>query len=77
MGCMTEALDGMEVTTLDRYSIELRKYVLEWLMMNHPHDCPICDAALNLGGGAASAIAKHSSTVDTPLPGRRLWGAPK
>ncbi len=43
MGCMTEAADGMEVTTLDPHSRALRKYVLEWLMVNHPHDCPICD----------------------------------
>lgn len=43
MACMTDAQDGMEVTTLDEQSIQLRKYVLEWLMMNHPHDCPICD----------------------------------
>jgi NADH-quinone oxidoreductase subunit G len=19
------------------------KYVIEWLMLNHPHDCPVCD----------------------------------
>jgi NADH-quinone oxidoreductase subunit G len=43
MGCMTDAADGMEVTTLDAASVKLRKYVLEWLMVNHPHDCPICD----------------------------------
>jgi NADH-quinone oxidoreductase subunit G len=43
MGCMTEAQDGMEVTTLDPQSRAVRKYVLEWLMVNHPHDCPICD----------------------------------
>jgi NADH-quinone oxidoreductase subunit G len=43
MACMTEAVDGMEVTTLDPASVRLRKYVLEWLMENHPHDCPICD----------------------------------
>src|SRR5207249_11096869 len=36
MACMTEALDGMEVTTLDPASVQLRKYVLEWLMQNHP-----------------------------------------
>src|SRR5437763_16274552 len=40
MGCMTEALDGMEVTTLDAQSRTLRKYVIEWLMVYHPHDCP-------------------------------------
>jgi NADH-quinone oxidoreductase subunit G len=43
MGCMTEAQDGMEVTTLDDHSRALRKHVLEWIMVNHPHDCPICD----------------------------------
>ena len=43
MGCMTEALDGMEVTTMDEHSRALRKQVLEWIMINHPHDCPICD----------------------------------
>ena len=43
MACMTEAQDGMEVTTLDQASVELRKSVIEWLMINHPHDCPICD----------------------------------
>src|SRR5262249_156586 len=43
MGCMTAVADGMEVTTLDPASVELRKSVVEWLMVNHPHDCPICD----------------------------------
>ena len=43
MACMTTAQDGMEVTTLDKASVALRKYVVEWLMVNHPHDCPICD----------------------------------
>ena len=43
MACMTAAMEGMEVTTLDKASVELRKYVVEWLMVNHPHDCPICD----------------------------------
>jgi len=43
MGCMTEAADGMEVTTLDPASRSLREHVIESLMVNHPHDCPICD----------------------------------
>src|ERR1041385_8028570 len=43
MACMTEAADGMEVTTLDPQSREMRRWVTEWLMINHPHDCPICD----------------------------------
>jgi len=43
MACMTQAADGMAVTTLDPQSREFRRWVLEWLMVNHPHDCPICD----------------------------------
>ncbi len=43
MACMTQAADGMEVTTLDPRSREFRRWVSEWLMMNHPHDCPVCD----------------------------------
>ena len=43
MSCMIEAKDGMVVTTLDPASVEQRAHVIEWLMMNHPHDCPVCD----------------------------------
>jgi NADH-quinone oxidoreductase subunit G len=43
MACMTAAEDGMQVTTLDPQSVAFRKWVLEWLMENHPLDCPICD----------------------------------
>ena len=43
MSCMVKAQDGMVVTTLDERSVDLRKHVIEWLMVNHPHDCPVCD----------------------------------
>lgn len=43
MACMVEAKDGMVVTTLDKESMDQRAHVIEWLMMNHPHDCPVCD----------------------------------
>ncbi len=43
MSCMVTARDGMVVSTLDEESTDLRKHVIEWLMMNHPHDCPVCD----------------------------------
>jgi len=43
MGCMIKAEDGMVVTTLDEASVIQRKHVIEWLMSNHPHDCPVCD----------------------------------
>lgn len=43
MSCMTEARDGMVVSTTDPEAVEFRRQVIEWLMMNHPHDCPVCD----------------------------------
>ncbi len=43
MSCMIEAADGMVVSTTDPEAILMRKMVIEWLMTNHPHDCPVCD----------------------------------
>lgn len=43
MSCMLPAQDGMVVSTTDPEAMELRKSVIEWLMINHPHDCPVCD----------------------------------
>jgi NADH-quinone oxidoreductase subunit G len=43
MSCMTDAQDGMVVSTTDEEAVDFRKHVIEWLMMNHPHDCPVCD----------------------------------
>jgi NADH-quinone oxidoreductase subunit G len=43
MSCMLDAADSMKVSTTDRDAVEFRRYVIEWLMMNHPHDCPVCD----------------------------------
>lgn len=43
MSCMLDAADGMKVSTADGEAVEFRRYVIEWLMMNHPHDCPVCD----------------------------------
>jgi NADH-quinone oxidoreductase subunit G len=43
MSCMTDAADGMVVSTTDPEAMEFRRYVIEWLMLNHPHDCPVCD----------------------------------
>lgn len=43
MSCMTEAVEGMVVSTTDPEAVAFRRYVIEWLMLNHPHDCPVCD----------------------------------
>jgi NADH-quinone oxidoreductase subunit G len=43
MSCMVNAMDGMVVSTTDAEAVDFRKHVIEWLMLNHPHDCPVCD----------------------------------
>ncbi len=43
MSCMVEAQDGMVVSTTDDEAADFRKHIIEWLMLNHPHDCPVCD----------------------------------
>ncbi len=43
MSCMIDAQDGMVVSTLHPEAVAFRRQVIEWLMVNHPHDCPVCD----------------------------------
>ncbi|HEX9779331.1 MAG TPA: NADH-quinone oxidoreductase subunit NuoG [Geopsychrobacteraceae bacterium] len=43
MSCMTPVEEGMVVATGSQAAAEFRKHVAEWLMTNHPHDCPVCD----------------------------------
>ena len=43
MSCMLPAQDGMVVSTTDLEAVAMRRAVIEWLMINHPHDCPVCD----------------------------------
>lgn len=43
MSCMEPVADGKRISIDDPEAADFRKWVLEWLMINHPHDCPICD----------------------------------
>jgi NADH-quinone oxidoreductase subunit G len=41
--CSTPAAEGMVVQTQDPESVEARAGVFEFLLINHPLDCPVCD----------------------------------
>src|SRR5256714_5622154 len=41
--CSTAAADGMVVSTATPDVVEARASVLEFLLINHPLDCPVCD----------------------------------
>lgn len=43
MSCMTPVAEGMRISVDDAEAKAFRKGVIEWLMLNHPHDCPVCD----------------------------------
>jgi formate dehydrogenase (NADP+) alpha subunit len=42
--CHTVAVDGMVVTTQTPKLNTIRKQIVELLLVNHPLDCPVCDA---------------------------------
>ncbi len=60
--CATPVTDGMKVHTHSEFAINAQKSVMEFLLINHPLDCPICDQGgectlqdLAVGYGASSS----------------------
>jgi NADH-quinone oxidoreductase subunit G len=47
MSCMTPASDGTFISIDDGEAKQFRESVVEWLMTNHPHDCPVCEEGGN------------------------------
>lgn len=47
MSCMTPASDGTFISIEDGEAKQFRESVVEWLMTNHPHDCPVCEEGGN------------------------------
>lgn len=45
IACHTECSEGMVVRTNTEKVAQTRKHVLEFLLVNHPLDCPVCDQA--------------------------------
>ncbi|MGA9116427.1 MAG: 2Fe-2S iron-sulfur cluster-binding protein [Bacteroidota bacterium] len=45
IACATRVADGMVVHTANPRVIRAREAVMEFLLINHPLDCPICDEA--------------------------------
>lgn len=41
--CATPVMDGMKVSTRSELAVTAQKGVMEFLLINHPLDCPICD----------------------------------
>jgi NADH-quinone oxidoreductase subunit G len=45
IGCATQVSEGMGIRTESPLAKECRQGVMEFLLINHPLDCPICDQA--------------------------------
>ncbi len=45
IACATQAMEGMVVYSNSPKAIHMRNAVMEFLLINHPLDCPICDEA--------------------------------
>ncbi len=45
IACSTPVADGMVVDTTGKRTVDAQNAVMEFLLINHPLDCPICDEA--------------------------------
>ena len=69
--CATPVSDGMKVWTHSEPAVKAQQGVMEFLLINHPLDCPICDQGgecqlqdLAVGyGGAASRFEEEKRVV--------------
>ncbi|OYV24866.1 MAG: hypothetical protein B7W99_00045 [Rhodospirillales bacterium 20-58-10] len=43
MACMTKITPGMRVVVADEEAAKFREAVVETVLTNHPHDCPVCE----------------------------------
>lgn len=43
MACMEPVAEGMFISINDKEARDFRAGIIEGLMLNHPHDCPVCD----------------------------------
>jgi NADH-quinone oxidoreductase subunit G len=43
MACMTPVAEGARFSIQAPEAATFRAAVIEWLMLNHPHDCPVCE----------------------------------
>ena len=68
--CATPAMEGMKVFTHSGQAVTAQKGVMEFLLINHPLDCPICDQGgecqlqdLAVGYGSSSSRYTEAKRV--------------
>ncbi|MDX2312707.1 MAG: NADH-quinone oxidoreductase subunit NuoG [Gammaproteobacteria bacterium] len=71
--CATPVMDGMKVFTRSPLALKAQKSVMEFLLINHPLDCPICDqggecelqdVAMGYGKGVSRFVERKRVVAD-------------
>ena len=82
--CSTPVRDGMVVYTQTDRVVEAQEAVVEFLLVNHPLDCPVCDkggecplqdVAMGWGPGQAAGSPTRSGTSRSRCRSRRSSGS--
>ena len=63
--CATQVMDGMVVQTRSNKSLAAQKSTMEFLLINHPLDCPVCDQGgecelQDVAMGFGEGVSKYS-----------------
>ena len=73
--CATPVTEGMKVSTRSEYAKQAQRGVMEFLLVNHPLDCPICDQGgecqlqdLAVGYGGSGSRYVEPKRVVLPKP---------
>ncbi|GMQ75519.1 MAG: NADH-quinone oxidoreductase subunit NuoG [Gammaproteobacteria bacterium] len=71
--CATPVMDGMKVFTRSALALQAQRSVMEFLLINHPLDCPICDqggecelqdVAMGYGKGVSRFVERKRVVAD-------------
>lgn len=60
MSCMIPVQENMHISILDKEVQSFRKMVSELMMVNHPHDCPVCSEGGNCHLQDMVVLNKHN-----------------
>ena len=80
MACMMTVEDGLrigigtsdgEASRPAAFAADFRKQVIEWLMENHPHDCPVCEEGGECHLQDMTVMTGHSMRRYTGM--KRTW----
>lgn len=74
--CATPVMPGMKVYTKSKRAIDAQKNVMEFLLINHPLDCPVCDqggecelqdVSMGYGRGISRYVDEKRVAVDEDI----------